>query len=245
MKKFKFPALILLAMATLTLSSCLHILEEVTVKSNGSGSYSMTLDMSEMKGMMDMMKGMVPDSLSTDSLGGGGAVAEDSNPMSQMGAELTNVAKSLEGVKGLTNIHEINDTSAFKFGYSFDFENVEALNKALQIVAKEKFDSKNPETFQLEKKKFTRLSSGNFGEEIKKQLSEGEEGGEEQMEMVKMFFTDMTYKQVYHFEKKVKNSSNKLSEVSEDGQTVTIVIKPFDEEQAKLSPTVATEIKLK
>jgi hypothetical protein len=60
-----------------------------------------------------------------------------------------------------------------------------------------------------------------------------------------MFFADMTYKQIYHFEKDVKKSSNELSEISEDTKTVTISQKPFDEEQAKKNIGVATVIKLK
>lgn len=242
MKRLKFSAFALLAMFALTMSSCLHIIEEITVKKGGGGTYKFTLDMSEVKGMMEMMKGMAPDSTSAEGGIGGG-----DNSMGQMGEELTNVAKSLEGTPGLTNVKEIKDTASFIFGYSFDFQDAAALNKALKIVNKEKFDSKTEEFFKIDGKKFERLAVGDFGAELKKQMSEagGEEGGDEQMDMVKMFFADMSYKQVYTFERDVKKSSNDLSEISADGKTVTIVLKPFDEEQAKKNPSVATEIKLK
>lgn len=239
MRQFKFSAVALAALFALTLSSCLHIVEEVTVRKNGSGNYKLMLDMSEMKGMLDMMKSMAPDSLQAGAAGSDGS-------MNQMGEELTRVAQSLEGTPGLSNIVEIKDTANFQFGYSFDFQDAAALNKALKIINKEKFDSKADEVFVIDGKTFERSTAGDFGAEIKKQLAEsGEEGAGEQMDMVKMFFADMSYKQVYHFERAVKKSSNELSEVSEDGQTVTITIKPFDEEQAKKNPSVATKVKLK
>jgi hypothetical protein len=53
-KNYLIPAL---PLAFSTLTGCLHIIEEVTLSSKGSGSYQMVVDMSELKGMMDMMKG--------------------------------------------------------------------------------------------------------------------------------------------------------------------------------------------
>ncbi len=86
-----------------------------------------------------------------------------------------------------------------------------------------------------------------MGEQIKKAIAEGEESDEAgNMEMVKTFFADMSYKQVYHFpERKIKNSSNGLSEISDEGHTLTITLKPFDEEQQKKKLNVGTVVKLK
>lgn len=241
MKNLKNLTLALLAFCAFSLSSCFHIVEELTVKADGTGSYKLNFDMSEMKGMMEMMKGMTPDSLKQE-----GAEAPQSNQMTELGAQLTSITPLLESLGGIKNIKEVSDTTNFQFSYSFDFENQDALNRALKLIAKEKYQAKQEETFLFSKKKFQRLSVGNIGSELKKQLSENEEaGGEEQMDMMKMFFADMTYKTIYNFEKTVKSSSNKLSEVSADKKTVTLTLKPFDEEQAKTHPSVATDIKLK
>lgn len=244
MKNAKKLFLAVLTIGTITLSGCLHILEEVTVKNNGSGTYKMTLDMSEMKSMMDMFKGMSEDSLAEESTDA--AVTEDSG-MGEMGSQLSAVAASLKGITGLTNVTEINDTAAFKFGYAFDFADVAALNKAMRIINKEKYDSNVDEVFRYSGKNFERLSSGDLGEEIKKALAEGEAQDEEgSMDMVKTFFSDMTYKQIYHFpDYRVKKSSNDLSEISNDGHTLTITLKPFDEEQQSKKMSVGTKIKLK
>ena len=252
MKNLKNLLFVTLALVSMTLTSCLHILEEVTFKDKGNGTYSMTLDMSEVKGMMDMMKGMAGDSLSGDSTaimqGSDAAAPGVDNSMSQMGEQLSSVATSLKGVQGLSNVKEMNDTVNLKFGYSFDFADVAALNRALKIINKDKYDSKTEEVFKFSGKNFERLSTGDLGAEIKKALSEGgdEEGGEESMDMMKMMFGEMSYTQLYHFpDRQIKKSDNSLAEVTDDNHTMKIIIKPFDEEQQKLKPTVAATAKLK
>lgn len=252
MKNFQKSVLALLAVGALTLSSCLHILEEVTFRDSGKGSYKMMMDMSEVKGMMEMMKGMAP----TDSTGNGGMEMPGAggSEMSQMGKGLSDVAASLKNVQGITNVVETNDTTDFKFGYTFDFADVTALNRALKVINKEKYQSKDEEMYKFTGKSFERLGAGDIGEEMKKAMSEnsgaeegGEEGGGEMgMDMIKNFFADMSYKQIYHFpDREIKKQDNALGEISEDKHTLTITLKPFDEEQQKKKVTVATAVKLK
>lgn len=240
MKKFQKLFLAVLALGSVVLTGCLHIVEEVTFRDNGNGKYSMILDMSEMKGMMDMLSTMSVDST-------GGQMPSQDNSMAQMGQELSGVASTLKGIEGITNVVEINDTAAFKFGYSFDFADVAALNRALKIVNKDKYDSKVEEVFKFSGKNFERLPTGDMGEEIKKALAESEEDDEEgAMDMMKTMFADMSYKQIYHFpDREIKKNNNELAELSNDNHTMTITLKPFDEEQAKKKVTVATEVKLK
>lgn len=250
-KNYLIPA-VLLAFSTLT--GCLHIIEEVTLSSKGSGSYQMVVDMSELKGMMDMMKGMgenMPgEEADSTTIGGEGdytppASEEDENPMGNIGEEFSGVASSLNGIPGISNVTAINDTAAYKFGYSFDFADINALNRALKVIGKEKYDTKTEETFRFSGKSFERLGVGDLGGEIKKTLSESDEVDESQMDMMKMFFADMSYQQIYRFtDRKIKKSDNKLGELSDDDHTLTVTLKPFDEEQAKQKASVATKIKL-
>lgn len=250
MKKFQKLTLVLLAVAALALSSCLHIIEEVTFRDSGKGSYKMLMDMSEVKGMMEMMKGMAP----ADSTGGGsgdmGMPALGGGEMSEMGKGLSDAAASLKNVQGITNVVELNDTTNFKFGYTFDFADVTALNRALKIINKEKYQSKDEEIYKFSGKSFERLGGGDIGAEMKKAMSENEGDSEEEagmgMDMVKNFFGDMSYKQIYHFpDREIKKQNNAVGEVSEDKHTLTITLKPFDEEQQKKKLTVATAVKLK
>jgi hypothetical protein len=279
MKNLKNLPLLILLMASMCFTSCLHIIEEVTFKKNGSGSYNMTIDMSEFKGMMDMLKTMnTGDSTATEgdvTWENVGEIdtnvqyvppvaveetdapppppeevpvedASTGNQMAEMGEQLAGgIISALRGVPGISNVVETQDTTNFKFGYSFDFANVDALNKALKIIGKEKYDTNAAKTFAYSGKKFERLAVGNIGEEMKNALSEGgdeaEEGG---AEMLKAILGDMSYTQIYHFpDRVVKKTSNSLSELSDGGHTLTIKQKVFDEEQAKAG--IATKVKLK
>jgi hypothetical protein len=242
-------------LGSITLTSCLHIIEEVTFRNDGRGQYKMTLDMSELKGMMDMFKGMAQDSTTmggdstaTDAgMGDMGALGGQDNSMTQMGQEMVKVAESLKNIPGITNVMETNDTTNFQFGYTFDFADVAALNRALKVINKEKYESKTEEVYVFSGKKFERLPTGDIGAELKKAM--GETGGDDEegsMEMVKMFFADMSYEQIYNFpDRVIKKNDNELAEISNGGHTMKIKLKPFDEEQQKKNVTVATKVKLK
>lgn len=259
MKNSKNLLLAALVVGMTAFTSCLHIIEEATFRNNGSGTYKMTLDMGEMKGMMDAFKGMGDDAAmnmggdSTSIQGEGDytppAPAMDTeDPMSGLGDQMSGVAANIKGVQGITNVVEIKDTSNFSFGYSFDFADVKALNRALKIINKDKYDTHVEEVFRFNGKSFERLKVGDMGEEMKRAMMEssGEEGEESSMDMVKMFLADMSYKQIYHFpDRAVKKSDNKFGEVSDDKHTVTISLKPFDDEQQNKKASVATKLKLK
>lgn len=242
MKNLKNLILAVLTIGGMTLTGCLHIIEEVTFKNSGKGKYSMTIDMSEVKAMMQMLQSMPADSLAAAMPG-----QDAQNPMGQLGGELSNVASMLKGIEGVTNVAEINDTTSFKFGYSFDFSDVASLNRAMKVIAKDKNeDQAEEDVFKFSNKNFERMNVGDMGEQIKKAMSEGEDGGEEMMDMMLMMFADMSYKQIYNFpDREIKKSSHELSELSNDNHTMTITLKPFDEEQREKKLTVATEVKLK
>lgn len=221
----------------------------------------MMLDMSEMKGMMDMMKGMGGDSTAMNMMGDSTAIqgegdytppaeaAPAEDPMGGLGEQMSSVASTLQGVQGITSVVEIKDTSNLSFGYSFDFADVAALNRALKIINKDKYEAKVDEIFRFNGKSFERLGAGDLGEEMKKAMMAnggGDEGDDSSMDMVKMFLADMSYKQIYHFpDRAVKKSDNKLGEITDDGHTLTINLKPFDEEQMKNKASVAAKVKLK
>jgi hypothetical protein len=249
LKKLFFAALTIGSMA---LTGCLHIVEDVTFRNKGNGTYKMTIDMGELKGMMDMFKGMKPDSMATDSAGsalgmGMPDLGGDGNPMSQLGKEMTGVAATLKNIDGLSNIVEIADSNNFQFGYSFDFADVAALNRALKVVNKEKYDSKAEETFKFDGKSFERLGVGDIGAEMQKAMGEGGEGADEQTaDMMKMFLGDMSYETIYRFpDRTIKKNSNELAELSDENHTLKIKLKPFDEEQQKKKAGIATVLKLK
>lgn len=264
----------LLALVTLSLTSCLDITEEVTYRDNGSGSYTMKMDMSQLKGMLDMFKNMgdqggaeAPDregvvsdmepavegdkkpateEEENEHVPGGaeemGAGMPGVGDLGKMGEEFSKSIDNVKKVKGVKNAVSINDTTNLVFGYTFDFDNVEALNGAINAMNKDKFEGKPGNTFVASKKSFERTKANDLGALIAQAMSESDEGAEG-MDMIKMFFGDMKYKQIYRFDRKVKKSANSIAEISADGKTVTLVSKPFgDSENGK---TVANVLKLK
>ncbi len=261
MKNLKSLFLLVLTISVTTLTGCLHIIEEATFRNNGSGTYKMTLDMSEMKGMMDMFKGMGGDSTAMNLSGDSTSIQGEGDytppaeapptedPMGGLGDQMSSVSSTLQGVQGITSVVEIKDTTNLNFGYSFDFADMAALNRALKIINKDKYETKVEEVFRFKGKSFERLSTGDLGEEMKKAMMAnggGDEGEESSMDMVKMFLADMSYKQVYHFpDRVVKKSDNKQGEISDNGHTLTINLKPFNEEQMKSKAGVAAKVKLK
>jgi hypothetical protein len=254
--------------ASVMLTGCLDITEEVTYRNTGAGTYTMKMDMSQMKSMMEMLKGMgdtekgeeiAADQDSTESDDGIKVIespskaAESESPMgaggmpgaadlSKMGEEFTKSVGSLKRVKGITNGVAINDTTSLIYGYSFDFESVDALNRAINVLNKDKFDGAAGVTFVAGKNSFERTKANDLGGLISQAMSESEEAAES-MDMLKMFFGDMKYTQIYHFDKKVKKSANTGASISADGKTVTLIAKPFsDDEKTK---AISNTLKLK
>jgi hypothetical protein len=248
MKSIKNLFLLLLTAGSLLATGCLHIVEELTTKKNGSGSYKLTFDMSEMKDMMDMVKSMAADSLSADSA----AMPEIGNPMAMLGGKSESGAflGALRSIPGITNVAESNDTVQLVSSFSFDYADNAALNRALHAIYKDRFDKKITDPYKNAKKKFQRFATADLGTMFRAAFDEASDAAGEDDEgmgdMAGMFFSTMTYKQVYIFpDRTVKKSTNPLSEISADGHTVTIEMKPFDKEQQASNPSVATEIQLK
>jgi hypothetical protein len=263
----------ILAIVAIGLTGCLDITEEVTYKGDGSGSYTMKMDMSQMKGMMDMMKNMGGD-VGKDAAGQEGVVSDmepvegekseevkegsevkeekDGSPLggdmpgagdlTKMGEEFTKSIEGIQKMKGVKSAVAINDTTNLVYGYTFEFDNIETLNKAINTLNKDKFEGKGGNTFVATKKSFERTSANDLGGLISQAMNEGEEGMEG-MDMLKMFFGEMKYKQIYHFDKKVKKSSNSEAEISADGKTVTLIAKPFSDSQK--SKSIVNALKLK
>ncbi len=278
-KLFLLPVLAL----SLTLTGCLDIEEEVTYRADGSGKYTLKMDMSQLKGMINMFKsmggkdeekkdGIVSDMEPSDKFTKYDALeqavqeaitseplselevaeketpvetSDENNPASEIGNLGNEFAKSLEslrGIKGIRNATPQNDTVNLSFGYSFEFDNIEALNNALHALNKDKFQGKKNPVFIADKKTFERTSAYDLGQLIAQAMSEDDEDAEN-MDMVKMFFSDMKYKQVYHFDRKIKKSSNTSAEISADGKTVTLIAKPFSD--GAKTKSVANSLKLK
>ncbi|MCB0661821.1 MAG: hypothetical protein KDC24_03695 [Saprospiraceae bacterium] len=226
MKSLKWLFLVLMGSTMLT--SCFDILEEVTYHKDGSGEFRYVFDMSGLKPMMDMVAAMdTTGEMSMDTL-------------SSLSREF---ASKVDGLAGISSIEEINDEDAFTYGISFKFANLDALNAAVnQLTEGPGIGSGEEDLFGGSKKKFSRLDAGKISGLFDEIM--GEAGGEN-AEMAMMFFKDVSYTTVYHFDKKVKSMSNDKAELSDDKKTVTMKYYIFDEERGGKNASVANTIKLK
>ncbi|HNI45657.1 MAG TPA: hypothetical protein PK230_13225, partial [Chitinophagales bacterium] len=102
-----------LALVLTSFSACFTMTEEVTLRSNGSGSFARTVDMSQLLGMMSMF---MPDSL------------KDSLDFSKM--DFNEMTARFVGLNGISNVKSDYDKSGI-ITLSFDFKNLTALNSAI------------------------------------------------------------------------------------------------------------------
>lgn len=237
LKKISLP---LFLASVMLLSGCLNIFEEITLKKDGSGHYEMRIDMSQMKEMMAMLKGMA----AADSTGGG---EDPGGQLDQMGAAFTALADVVKNVRGLSNVAAINDTAKFEFGYKFDFADVDALNRAVKRLAEENESGAAipDEVFTFKKGKFNRIDvAGGMVDDIMKNLGGGGEGDE--ADQMKTMFADMTATTTYIFpDQKVKKQNHSFGKISADGHSISIEMKPFAEgsDLKKMTSGIAVKVK--
>ncbi|MEM7040137.1 MAG: hypothetical protein AAF570_24410, partial [Bacteroidota bacterium] len=115
-KIFMFAALLFVGLGA---SSCFDITEEYHFKKDGSGSAKFTMDMAQMMEMMESFAGAM------DSTGEGG--------MDQLNDlfESDEMAAALSEIPGISNVKSLSSKETKIFGYSYEFENVDALNNAI------------------------------------------------------------------------------------------------------------------
>lgn len=106
------------------MTSCFEILEETKVNTNGSGSHSLKVNMSQSK--MKLASIMELDSIQ------GHKVPKEVDIVKH----LNSVKHSLEQTKGITNARIKYDFDEFIFGVSYDYDNIESMKNAIWKMAK-------------------------------------------------------------------------------------------------------------
>jgi hypothetical protein len=218
MKQLSFILIFVLAIIT---SSCLDMVEEITLNRDGSGSYSMSIDMSE---MMTMMKGLMSSEEENN----------ETNFSGSMDSTMQELAATLRDMQGISNV--AHQTENFKFKISYDFADIEALNEAAQNNALssggmgqgEMMDGMMPTNpaYEWTKKTFERIDPPT--EDLLDQASSEDDEMAQAMEMAKMFMGSASYKSIYHFPGKIKKMENDDARISADKKTATLEVKLLD-----------------
>jgi hypothetical protein len=227
----------LLLFMALSLSSCLTIIEEITVRKDGSGSYRLALDASKVKDMFGDMGNSLEKKLELDSTvtietpDTSGTVVQEEKKY-----DLT--ARMLAEKRGISNSIGFNDTTTLQSGYSFDFASLIDMQEALlSLEDGEGFGLWNEgASIGLNGKTLKRrYGSSKFSDFLMKVMEkEGEEDKDKDavQGMVKMMFRDLEFKTVYHFpDQKIKKCNDKSAEISSDRHSLTIVEMPMEEKK--------------
>lgn len=193
-------------------TSCLNIVEEVFLNKDGSGSYSMTVDMDE---MMSMMKSMMTEEQ-----------MQENDMFGAMDSAMQETLSKLRQIEGLSNVN--HKAEGFKYTITYDFRDIEALNQGTANGSMSPGVDLNAASsnFVLDKNVFERVNPP-----IDDIMDDDEVS--ENLEMAKMLLSGATYKSVYHFPGKVKKVENEDANLSSDKKTVTLEVGLIDVLEAK------------
>jgi len=214
---------LLIFASCLCFSSCLNLIEEITLKKDGSGLYAITFDMSSM--FSDpMMKTMIEEMIKQESGVGMGTFGEMDTSIyfSHAPGEVQRKMENPDFWKKVNmkiNVSEADQKMVARINLEFDdVEDIDYFYKNLNQLE----DSNNElgeiitgtgnlltqgALFKMEKRNIlTRLPLKQQTDQIK----------EDELQMAKMFFSNATYTTIYNLPSKIKKSSIPKGNVTEN-----------------------------
>ena len=117
--KVKFPTIVFIMITCFLLTSCLEIVEEIVIKSNGSGTVTYTLNASQSKIKISSL-------MSLDSING-----EKIPHKEEVENKLKTVSKFIASSNGINSCTYNSDYSEYIFKLKIGFDNISSLNQAL------------------------------------------------------------------------------------------------------------------
>ncbi|RLD62376.1 MAG: hypothetical protein DRJ05_00550 [Bacteroidetes bacterium] len=189
-----FPILLILS---LFLTSCIELVEEITINKNRSGNIAIKIDSDNAGTIINIVNNFLGNSY------------ED-----QIKAELNHIAKKLQGEKGIDNVKvDLNEREG-QYGISCDFSNSNDLNKALYKAFGYTKNVFSPGYIKATNHKLKKM---NIAPYLKKYLEK------ENITVPDTYITDLIdYKCIYHLPNTIKGTSNKNAKINSTTQTVNI-----------------------
>lgn len=208
--------LIILFLAT----SCLDIQESVFMRNNGSGKFALTVNLENMESLLKLVQ-----NFSGDAEAGNDILADTE-------VDFEKLQKKLEQQPGISHVTRIAENNNKLLGISFDFDNVNSLNKALKELSDNKNDREAPKDyFTYQKGKLTRLNTLGISDKVEDKIkAETDIDLSVNGMMIGSLMKDMSYTTKYTFERPVKKASNPASKITNEGRTVTLTYHFFDKE---------------
>lgn len=199
----------LLIISLLALTSCFEIIEEIDLKSDGTGTMTYTLNLSKSKSKLASI--MLLDSIN--------GYKVPSRADIQKGLE--DIVSELSKAEGISNIKKTADYDNFVFSVKCDFNSVQNINKiSNQISSNQSYKPiKSSYVFDGDKGFFKRSYS--HSEDITKQYNKLKSEN-------KKVFDDASYTVIYRFENQVTSQNNQKAKVSKSKKAVMQRVSAMD-----------------
>lgn len=206
MKKLKQITLLVLTVLLFLFSSCFEIIEEVDMNDDGSGSFNLTINMSQSKIHINSL-------FLLDSVNGRPMPSKE-----QFKKAIKRVEYELANDTTLTNIKLSENWDDYIFSVSGEFKNVSTLNRAIKNINTIFNDPRGysvelHDNFRFEPKTFERLYSYNLVNDYNS-LSKQD----------KAMFKNAKYTTIYRFNSPIKSFSNVNAMKSKSGKAVMLKV---------------------
>ncbi len=225
----KFATILLILFVSLSTTSCINFLERVFFNANGSGEYSFSIDMSELKSLAEM----TGEEISSDEI------------MKEMNMNENEMIEKLEAIEGISNVRTEFDDENFTVSVGFDFADVDALNVGMSTYVSDstKTEVEIFEFFSMNKRTITRTGTNRILDAFEEGLNEGAaEDDELDIDMMKMMFGDLHFGVEIATAKKIKSFSNQ-EYTRKDDNTISWVLYPFRDDNSKKDMSVVLKTK--
>ena len=194
-------------MSALLLQSCFEIRETLKVNKDGSGTFSLTIDLSQVKSMLEGF--------------GGGEDSENTSPFANMEEEYESTRDELGLIEGISNISFTSEMDGYMVTSSFDFSSIDALNRGMDIVYDNvSEDGDVAEYYKMSKKSFERTARHNFLDMVKEELG-SEEMQVEGLDLASLFSEVAYINEISFNGKTIKKVKSGLAVISGDQTSVS------------------------
>jgi hypothetical protein len=189
-------------------TSCFDILEDVTFNKDYSGEFSFIFQFKNAQILQQQ------------------ANTEMSNAVQDL--------KMVNNIDGIKNFEYVIDKSQNQFGIKFSFNNIDNLNRALQII----FKTNDVKYFAVKNNTIIRYEYNNISERIEESFGE-----QKKLFDFNVLFDDVKYNTQYHFYNNVDSTQNKNTIISENNTSNTMYL--FNKEKNEKSQTLSDTIFIK
>ena len=207
----KFVPIIFFALLFLT--SCIEIVEEITVNPNRSGTISYSIKSDRLTSLFSSMPGMF----------------DQSTLKEKLSERFEEFAKRFKDHKGIKNVKFVIGDNITDASLSFDFSSTKELNVALYEIAGSKKSFFAPSYLKISKHK---LKKFNIAPYLKKKLKE------QDIILPEEFMNMIEFKSVYNMPKSIKSAQGESVIMTENKKSATQKLEFKEVYENKVSTSV-------